>query len=465
MLKFNNEQERQAYIVFKYCSKDNFSERSITSIKEKYHLSSKEIEELLSIYYQTRASIEEKEKYEKKFIKEYRKTFYKYLKRLVNSIQKNTKIRSISDDKKYQIETYYKKFATSEEQSEYEEILKEYQYYQTRIYYDNIIFYEILNGNGMSTFTITSLAKMTKTSNEEIIKHFFTYYEEKAQEKERQALKKKILDNLVIQATTEDPYNPETRIDKSFLEYFYQNIAGKKFKKKTKDLLTKYYQINDYNFQNKRIFKYIVKNIDWQDNLDKLSEELHLSKELIKAMVEDYYYHKATEEEKERFEIVSNISNHEPNYLTSLIVYITKKIKEEPSFELLDYYQYTDCPLDLFFNQAKDILSPTNLEILKNFIVRSTSYCDYDYQTQTIRDYKILKLKVKEEIESIDHFLVVQGKNHFVTTTDKQNVIKYLKQNNLPLYRNIYIQALKRYLNNTLPELSSNRLVTKVKKR
>ena len=46
MLKFNNEQERQAYIVYKYCSKDNFSERSITSIKEKYHLSSKEIEEL-----------------------------------------------------------------------------------------------------------------------------------------------------------------------------------------------------------------------------------------------------------------------------------------------------------------------------------------------------------------------------------------------------------------------------------
>ena len=104
-----------------------------------------------------------------------------------------------------------------------------------------------------------------------------------------------------------------------------------------------------------------------------------------------------------------------------------------------------------------DIISPTILQI-KN-------YCDYDYQTQIIRDYKILKLKVKEEIESIDHFLVVQGKNHFVTTTDKQNVIKYLKQNNLPLYRNIYIQALKRYLNNTLPELSSNRLVTKVKKR
>lgn len=465
MLNFNNEHERQSYIIFKYCAKNNFSRESITSIQEKYNLSSKEIEELLSSYYQTKASDEEKQKYENKVIKEYRKTFYKYLKRLVNSIQKNTKIRAISDDKKYQIETYYKKFATLEEQSEYEEIVKEYQYYQTKNYYDNVIFYEILNGNGMSTLTITSLAKMTKTSNEEITKHFFTYYEEKAQEKERQTFKKKLLDNLVIQATTEDPYNPETRIDKNFLEYFYQNIAGKKFKKKTKDLLTKYYQINDYHFQTRRIFNYIIKNIDWQNNLDKLSEELHLNKDLIKAMVEDYYYHQANEEEKERYEIVSNISSHEPNYLTSLVVYITKKIKENPSFELLDYYQYTNYPLDIFFNQAQNILSSVNLEILKNFIIRSTSYCDYDYQSKTIRDYKIPKLNVKEELESIDHFLTVQGKNYLVTLTDKQNVIKYLKQNNLPLYRNIYIQALKRYLNNNLPQVSSNRLLTKVKKR
>ncbi len=464
MLNLNNEQERKSYVVFKYCSKNNFSKESIQLIQEKYNLSPKEILELLSDYYQTKASEEEKNKFENKYVKECRKTFYKYLKKLVNCIQKNVKAKDISDDKKYQIETYYKKFATPEEQSEYEEIIKEYQYYQTRIYYDNIIFYEILNGNGMSTFTITSLAKMTKTTNEEIIKHFFTYYETKAKEKERQALKNKLLDNLMIQSTTEDPYNPDTQIDKDFLEYFYHNIAGKNYKKKITDLVKEYYRVNDYSFQSKRIFNYVIKNLNWPNSLDTLSQELHLNANMIKAYADDYYYHHATEEEKERYEITGNMDNTVPHYITSLITYITKKIKENPSFELLDYYQYTNYPLDIFFNQAKDVLSSADLEILKNFMIRNTSSCYVDYHTKTIKNYKIAKLNIKEELESVEHFLTINGKSHFVTTTDKQNVIKYLKQNNIPLYRNIYIQALKRYLNNNLPEISINRITTKVKK-
>ena len=161
-------------------------------------------------------------------------------------------------------------------------------------------------------------------------------------------------------------------------------------------------------------------------------------------------------EDKELYNLYEQkaLSIKQKNYrnMTSIckeiIDYINNGILENGavrSFDLLDYYHITKCDRTTILKILKET-SPKDVKIYGAFLRR--------YQNSKLLNEsqveEILNSKQTIGIEFDKNNNPILGTGYIVTQEEKENIFNYLKENNIPLYDDVYNIALKRYLNKNL---------------
>lgn len=125
------------------------------------------------------------------------------------------------------------------------------------------------------------------------------------------------------------------------------------------------------------------------------------------------------------------------------------KIDDENTrqFDIIDYYQIINMPLNKFFSVAKKDKKVEDI-ILFNAFIKKNEMLGLDLGKSgfsQIYDTKI-EINLKKDIDGTP----IPNTGRVVTLQEKEFIVNYLKNNNIPLYYKFYIVALKRYLNDTL---------------
>ena len=115
------------------------------------------------------------------------------------------------------------------------------------------------------------------------------------------------------------------------------------------------------------------------------------------------------------------------------------------SFDLLDYYHITNCDRTTILKILKEV-SPKDVKIFGAFLRR--------YQNSILLNEsqveEILNSKQTIGIEFDKNNNPILGTGYIVTQEEKEIVLNYLREQNIPLYDDVYNIALKKYLNKTL---------------
>ena len=125
---------------------------------------------------------------------------------------------------------------------------------------------------------------------------------------------------------------------------------------------------------------------------------------------------------------------------------------EQEKFTLLDFYAITRIPIaDLYNMMVENIVSQRQNGLTDQdlYIFR----CWLNSQSSLQLQFSFGKLNsvfspMTSKQEIFSEKLILRG--HEVTEEEKKNVLSFLEQNEIPLYRSVYRNALKRYLENTL---------------
>ena len=206
--------------------------------------------------------------------------------------------------------------------------------------------------------------------------------------------------------------------------------------------------------------KEILKNIDFTLFLDNSIRSIKQFCQLVGITERTYYKCIKILEEvnnplylqiKEKIE-KHNKKNKEINKSTENIISIVKQIEcgvidkdcNIRPFELLDYFLNTKLNYSEFFDiyiNSNDC-SKSSLTAFKNFMVNNKiSY--------VIADNKMAKITVDQELNGTT-ILMIDNEPYEVTREEKEEVINFLQEKEIPLYIKVYKQALRRHISGKL---------------
>lgn len=217
--------------------------------------------------------------------------------------------------------------------------------------------------------------------------------------------------------------------------------------------------------------KEILKNIDFTLFLDNSIRSIKQFCQLVGITERTYYKCIKILEEvnnplylqiKEKIE-KHNKKNKEINKSTENIISIVKQIEcgvidkdcNIRPFELLDYFLNTKLNYSEFFDiyiNSNDC-SKSSLTAFKNFMVNNKiSY--------VIADNKMDKITVDQELNGTT-ILMIDNEPYEVTREEKEEVINFLEEKEIPLYIKVYKQALRRHINGNLILEDEKKLIKK----
>ena len=206
--------------------------------------------------------------------------------------------------------------------------------------------------------------------------------------------------------------------------------------------------------------KEILKNIDFTLFLDNSVRSIKQFCQLVGITERTYYKCIKILEEvnnplylqiKEKIE-KNNKKNKKINKSTENIISIVKQIEcgvidkdcNIRPFELLDYFLNTKLNYSEFFDiyiNSNDC-SKSSLTAFKNFMVNNKiSY--------VIADNKMAKITVDQELNGTT-ILMIDNEPYEVTREEKEEVINFLQEKEIPLYIKVYKQALRRHISGKL---------------
>ena len=125
-------------------------------------------------------------------------------------------------------------------------------------------------------------------------------------------------------------------------------------------------------------------------------------------------------------------------------------------FTILDYYQYTDLPV----NEAAQFINSNMSVSQKRLFAQFQRKYSNDYLLNDSNIEELFNLKKKYIIEMDDKGNILR--DYEITREDKENVIIALKEKNIPITNATYQLMLQKYFNEEiLPNLNSNKKVLK----
>lgn len=203
-------------------------------------------------------------------------------------------------------------------------------------------------------------------------------------------------------------------------------------------------------------------NVSWSEYNDIAQYIKYINPELYQKYIKHEEY--KVNQQKEQFEksrserfaiIVSNIKK----IVYQIINGIELENGEKKEFDLLDYYRITK----LNFEELEHILkrfhlNPDEYRNIKTFIAKNRK----DNKLSPTDLQKIYNMKQVIGVEFDKKGNIIPGSGREVTAEEKQNIVKYLNYNHIPVTNRTYNLALRQYLVGTLvlgfeePSLSSN---------
>lgn len=115
-------------------------------------------------------------------------------------------------------------------------------------------------------------------------------------------------------------------------------------------------------------------------------------------------------------------------------------------FDLIDYYMITSISLSQILKLSKDFLSKDNLLLLKKFINQNIS--GEKNNPSIIK--QIMSEKVIINYEKDKNGLPIPGTEELFSNDEKERLIKFLKNNNIPINLKTYNLVFRRYRNGLL---------------
>jgi len=150
---------------------------------------------------------------------------------------------------------------------------------------------------------------------------------------------------------------------------------------------------------------------------------------------------------------INDIRSQRYAIIINQVKYIIEKIKhgiEENGinrpFDLLDYYQITSIPLEDILKIAKDIFTTNEFNIIKRFITQNISGVKH---TPNVI-YQIMSEKVIIKYEKDSKGNPIPGTEELFSSEEKEKLINYLKEKNIPINLKTYNILYRRYRSGTI---------------
>lgn len=133
-----------------------------------------------------------------------------------------------------------------------------------------------------------------------------------------------------------------------------------------------------------------------------------------------------------------------------LIVQLLKNGIEENEitrpFDLLDYYMITKRDINEILRYSRLILNEKDAQILKLFIKKNDRGGEYNPKDIDL----IMSEKVEVNCRKNKNGITIPGTGEIFPNENKEKIIEYLKQNQIPINRKTYTLAFRRYINGFL---------------
>ena len=253
------------------------------------------------------------------------------------------------------------------------------------------------NGSRIYEFALKYYnSELEKVEND--IKNKLTIYKEYKKEKRKQELKQK----------NENSFEKAINIIKIFINSEFENIED-------------FCSENNININTFRAYVNIVKEHD-----------LNLF---------DLYIKKTTLVKQKNYAIIISICKKIIDNIKSGVL---ENEKVRP-FDLLDYYRTTTYDRTIILKVLKDV-APPDAKIFITFLRKYSKSILLDER----KIKEILNSKQVIGIEFDKDGKPIVGSGHEIMREEKEYVINYLKNNNIPLYDDVYNIALRRYINGNL---------------
>lgn len=121
------------------------------------------------------------------------------------------------------------------------------------------------------------------------------------------------------------------------------------------------------------------------------------------------------------------------NTIKEMIINNVKENNKQRKFELFDYFQLTTLNLQEFYELIESELTHEELKIVKSFVLNNI---------HILKERRPLSKTRSKLIYTIDGNIVESTKE------DEEDVKQYLKENNIPIIEPLYIQAMRRHIEN-----------------
>ncbi len=124
---------------------------------------------------------------------------------------------------------------------------------------------------------------------------------------------------------------------------------------------------------------------------------------------------------------------------------VLEQLKNNKKFDILDYFNITKLTL----KECLKIINTINDQNKKEDIALFRNFCNKNILNHELNDKEI------EILYDMKHTFLIKDSNGTTkevsaTMQDKKNVIRYLKNNDIPIYSKVYSIALKKYLSHEL---------------
>jgi len=150
---------------------------------------------------------------------------------------------------------------------------------------------------------------------------------------------------------------------------------------------------------------------------------------------------------------INDIRNQRYAIIINQVKYIIEKIKNgieeygiHRPFDIIDYYNATKISLEDLLRLAKDIISPNEFNILKRFITQNISGAKHI--PSVIAQIMSEKVIVKYDKDSRGN--PIPGTEELFSNEEKEKLINYLRENNIPINLKTYNTLYRRYRNGTI---------------
>ena len=110
-------------------------------------------------------------------------------------------------------------------------------------------------------------------------------------------------------------------------------------------------------------------------------------------------------------------------------------------FDLIDYYIKIRLSLDNILIYAKNIVSPSQMAMLRRFVQQNISGIKSNYSELKMIMLENVEINMKKDKNGMP----IAGTGEIFTNEQKEMIIEYLKKNNVPINRKTYTIAFKRY--------------------